>query len=231
MTEQIRDERLNALNTQAERAQAVYEEGKQSLFRPDGSKLYSDEVHEDELTKLAAERKTVVGGVEQEAREAADAARGEIERIESADLADALTEEELARANQKRAFALDAAETMGPEAFKKRLESVLAGGDRGNIFAYWMAGRRKAEGLLDQRRQGLANAGRSSATTGSITNLHEVLGKLEAALGGKSRDASIAAAQRREAEAERVEYLAGYLKDGYRGAASAYGGRKYGRVS
>ena len=65
-------------------------------------------------------------------------------RIEHTDLADAVPQE-LDRANLERAFALDAAEALVAEAFGKRLESVLAGGDRASIFAYWKAAQRKCK--------------------------------------------------------------------------------------
>jgi hypothetical protein len=39
---------------------------------------------------------------------------------------------------------LTAAESLDAKAFEKRLESVLAGGDRAFDFAYWMAGQRKS---------------------------------------------------------------------------------------
>jgi len=77
-------------------------------------------------------------------------------RIENAGPAGASSLVELDRAHLERAFALDAAGALDAEAFGKRLESVLVGGDRVSIFAYRMAGQRKSKesrGRLP-RRQG-----------------------------------------------------------------------------
>jgi hypothetical protein len=142
MTEQIKDAKLRDLNARAERAQARYEEAKKGLFRADGSKFYSDDVHDEQLKKRANERNGVLRDIEQQAHEMKMAVASEVERIENADPANSLSSEELEQANKRRAFAMDAADTLDTKVFGKRLESVLAGGDKGSIFAYWMAGQR-----------------------------------------------------------------------------------------
>ena len=65
-------------------------------------------------------------------------------RVENADLADAVSPKELDRAHLELAFALEATEALGAEAFGKRLESVPAGGDRASC-AYWKAGQRNSK--------------------------------------------------------------------------------------
>lgn len=223
----IKDGKLKDLNARAENAQARYEEGEKTLFRSDGSKLYSEDEHRQQVRALEQERNGVLSDIEQQTHEMRMAVASEIERIENADPADMLTSEELEQANQKRAFALDAAESLGTEALKKRLESVLAGDDRGSIFAYLMAGQRKAEDIRQQRRKALTDAGRPAASGARVTDLDEVLGKMEAALGGDSRDAEIEAAKRKEEEAMQVGLSAGYLKAGARSAAEAQLKKRY----
>lgn len=208
MTEQIRDANLRDLNARAERAQAAYEEGEKALFRADGSKYYSDEVHDEEIKKLAAERRGVLDGIERQAGEVRLSVESEIESIENADPADSLTPDELERANQKRAFAIDASETLSAEAFDKRCESVLAGGDRGSIFAYWMAGQRKSRERSDR------------------VPIGGVLARMEAALGGESRAARVEEASRRGGEAMRAGLLASNLKVGARSTYEAYRKRR-----
>src|SRR5215210_351764 len=105
---EIRDAGLRDLNARAEGAQRRHEEGKKGLRRPDGSKLYSDEVHGEELKKLARERNGVLAEVKRQGREAQLAVASEIMRIENADPAEAISPEELDRANLKRAVALGA---------------------------------------------------------------------------------------------------------------------------
>lgn len=179
MTE-IKDTRLRSLNGQAERAQARFAEDKGLLFRSDGGQLYSDEEHREQLLTLEQERNAVLKDVEAQAKEMRLAVASEIEGIENADPADTLTPEELEQANQRRAFALDAAETLDPEAFGKRLEAVLAAGDKGNIFAHYMAAQRKAK-----EREGRVP-------------FVEVLGKMEAVLGGDRRAKDVEKAHQRE---------------------------------
>lgn len=210
MTE-IKDAKLRDLNVRAERAQTRYEEGTKELFRSDGTKLYSEDEHRQRVRALAQERNAVLRDVEGRAKEARLAVASEIEGIENADPADALTSEELERANQKRAFALDAAEILDAEAFGKRLESVLVGGDKDNIFAYYVAGLRKGK------------------DRGGRVPFGDALGRMEAFLVGGRRTGEVEAARRKEREAFEVESLAHYLQAGVRNAADAYLDRTYGR--
>ena len=117
--------------------------GKKGLRRPDGSKLYSDEVHGEGLKVLARERNGVLAELERQTQEVRLAVASWIVRIENADPADAISPAELDRANLKRAFAPGAAEAFDAEAFGKRLGSGPSGGDRAPNFACWMAGQRK----------------------------------------------------------------------------------------
>lgn len=208
---EIKDAKLRDLHARAERAQADLEEGKKQLFRSDGAKLYSEDEHREQLRALERERNGVLKDVEGQAREIRVGVESEIAGIEHADPADTLTLEELERANQLRAFALDTAEILNPETFGKRLEAVLAGGDKGNIFAYYMAGRRK------------------SAEKEGRVPFRAALDGMEAALGGGQRAQKVEAAKRKEREALEVESLAHHLQTGARGAAGAYLAQTYGR--
>ena len=69
----------------------------------------------------------------------------EIVRIENANPEDASSFAELDRANPGHVFDLTAAEALDAEAFAKRLEFALVGGDRASVFAYRMAGQRKGK--------------------------------------------------------------------------------------
>ena len=101
---EIKDAKLRDLNVRAERAQACFEEGEKELFRPDGSKLFSDSEHGERVRALEQERNGVLRDIEQQAKEVRMAVATEIERIENADPADALAPSELEQANLKRVF-------------------------------------------------------------------------------------------------------------------------------
>lgn len=219
-----RTAKLNELKARAERAQERYEQSEKRLFRPDGSKLYSDDVHKEEIDKLRTERNRELGEVEELVREERVAASTRVENARNADPTELLAEEELGRANAKRAFALDASESFDAEAFGKRLESVLAGGDKAAIFAYWMAGQRKQERLRESRRGTAGDVpGRPASTP-----LDGIVGEMREHLdGGRTRE-SIEAAERTENDAMQVEMLAGSLKHGARTPAQAYLNRTHG---
>lgn len=211
MTE-IKDAKLRDLNVTAERAQTRYEEGTNALLRPDGSKLYADDEHRERVQVLEQERNEVLGEVEHEAHEIRVAVESEIEIIENADPTSSLSSDELEQANLRRAFAMDAAETLSLEAFGKRLASVLAAGDKGSIFAYLVAGQRK------------------SADRGGRVPFRDVLGEMAAALGGDRRAAAVESARHKEGEAFQVEQLAHNLKTGARTSAEAFMNQKYARA-
>lgn len=218
------------LKRQAEAAQRAYEEGKAKLFRPDGSKLYSDEAHEEELGKLRAERNGVLREVKRQAKEAGAAARQETERAGNLDPTGFLTADELSRANSLRAFALDAGETLGIDALRGRLEAVLADGDRGSVFAYWMAGERRKQKIIEGRREELRRAGRPTSAAATGTALDEVLRQMDEALGGKEREARLKGARARIDEAHEVETFAHTRRRDATSASQLYSRRTYGDV-
>lgn len=192
MTERIGG-RLADLKAAANRAQETFEAEKGKLYRPDGSKLFADDVHEEEMAKLRSERRRTLEPIRKEANELGRKAQADAELAKHSDPMEALTDEELSRANVRRAFAIDAAETLPMDALKGRLEAVLAGGDRGLIYAYWTAGQRRREAVR----------GKTGATT-----LDDVLGRMEAALVGDRREKAIVEARERMNEALDVERLA-----------------------
>ena len=216
--------KLGDLKVRAEDAQKRYEEGEKRLFSSDGSKLYSDDVHREEIGKLGAERNRELEEVEELIREERAAASARVENAKNADPTELLTADELARANAKRAFAIDDAEALDAEAFGKRLKSVLAGGDKGAIFAYWMAGQRK-QGQMREQRAGDDAPGRYSSNSTPLDGmLQEMRERLD---GGQTRE-SIEASENAESNAIDVEMLASSLKYGVRTPAEAYMRRAYG---
>lgn len=230
MTEQIRNERLRTLKAKAERAGRKFEEGKQHLFQRGGSKLFAEDVHRRRLEELARERNAVLFEVEEECRQIRAGAAGVLERVQNADPAELLTDEELARANARRAFAIDAAETLPEEVLVERLRSVLAGGDRAVVFAYWMGGLRRREAILERRRERAEARAGSPAAAQPVargTRLDQVLEEMETALGGEEREAELAAARALGEESMDVEGVANSLRYEGRSPAQMYALRNY----
>lgn len=175
--------RLGDLRVRAEAAVEAFEAGSRSLHRPDGSRLYSDGEHADRESALKRERDAVLAEVEEETRSAIEAAAARISNLENRDPLELLSDGELDRANRLRAFALDEALTLGVEDLVGRLESVLAGGDRGAIFAHWMGARRRREAIIERERTRSAEDPRpANPEYRSGTELDGVLDRMRAAL-------------------------------------------------
>src|SRR4051812_38235611 len=91
------------IDTVAERHEAA----KAELFRPDGSKVYGDEEHKERETALKREFDAQIDNIEADIAQRITATEEELLKLEHADPTDILTNEELARANAKRAFVSD----------------------------------------------------------------------------------------------------------------------------
>lgn len=203
---------LKNLEAKAEAAATRFKEGKASLYRGDGAPRYAEDEHRERLEALAVERDAALDAVLEEATGERLAAEGETQRMRHADPASFLAEEELARANARRAFALDAAESLPPDELVRRLEEARASGDRASAFAYWNAGEKM----------------RRAAGKPEPTELGAALEGLRAFLRGESREAVAERASERAGEAMRLEMLAGSLKRGSRNVAGAYANERHG---
>lgn len=206
---------IEDLRRRAEAAKASFEEGRGRLIRPDGARLFSDEAHEEQMANLRRDRDAVLGPVIEEAREILRGTGAEIEALEHRDPAELLTAEELERANARRAFARDAAESLAPDGLVARCESVLAAGNRGAIFAAWMAGERRRAQILEVRRgnarRGADNPAEASLAEGrasTVTELDEILRRMRETLDGGRTAQEIEAVRERAVEASDVQSMA-----------------------
>ncbi|MDP9477280.1 MAG: hypothetical protein M3R38_16635 [Actinomycetota bacterium] len=225
---EIKNVRLRELQGKAEAAGRRFEEGKKRLYK-NGKQLFSDEVHREELDKLARERNAVLFEVEEEARELRAGAVATLERVEHADPAALLSDEELSRANARRGFANDQADSLRVEDLLKRLSSVLHGGDRAAIFAYLLAGQRRRQAILERRRErsgsfasgpgpGVPPSGATAAGSSGGTPLDGVLEEMHKALGGEKLEAELEAARVIGQEAFEVEFAAADIRHQGQGA-------------
>lgn len=216
MTEQIKNERLRNLRAKVEAAGRRFDEGKRRLYQANGDPLFAEDVMKAELEKLARERNAVLFEVEEEVREIAADSSGILERLQNADPIALLSEEELARANARRGFANDEADSLSASDLARRLESVLHAGDRASIAAYLLAGRRRRGAILERRKERAeARSGNGVAAPPSYeasTPLDETLDALEKALGGEKREAELEAAKAIGREAFEVESTAHSLR-------------------
>jgi len=220
----IKADRLKTLKSQAERAQATVEADKATLYRGDGAPVYGDQEHKERLGALTQERNAKLRQIEEEARAERATLDTKAANIKNRDAAGLLTSEELANANDRRAFAQDAAETLGVEELALRLRSVQASGDKGVIFAYLSAAERRRREIVRSRPTG------TNGTASTTTELDGVVSEMRKALDPHA-EAEIESAKSAQEEAMGVELLAANLKHGARTSAEAYVNRQYGNVA
>lgn len=229
MTE-IKDSKLKALQARAERAQSHFETHERMLYRNDGQPVYGEAEMNERLRALRSERTAELRQVQEEVREIGEAAAAEISNVESRDPAELLTAEEIATAGARRLFAQDAAASLDTEALVARLRSVLAGGDKGAIFAHLSAGEGRRGQIIERRRDRAEQAGGTPAARASVstfTPLDEVLSEMREVLDGGRSQGVIEAARSRQQEAVSVEMLAANLTVGARSASEAHFMRNY----
>lgn len=204
------------LRARAERVQRIFEEGRAALHRSDGQRRFSDAEHAERLNALRGERNRVLGELEEELRAAFEETNAQITNLEHRDPTELLTSDELGLASQKRAFASDAAETLDIETLKARLEAVLAGGEKGSIFAHWMAGQKRREKILERRRENARSASEANPVAASqihtFTELDDVLGRMHEALDEGRTATAIEAARTRLQELADVEQTAYFAR-------------------
>jgi hypothetical protein len=218
------NETIKNLKARAEHAQAKFEADKATLYRADGAPVYGDQEHKERLGALTQERNATLRQIEEDAQAERATLDTKLLNIKNRDAAGLLTSEELANANDRRAFAHDAAETLGVEELALRLRSVQAAGDKGVIFAYLSGAERRQREIVRTRSTG------TNGTGSSTTELDGVISEMRKALDPHA-EAEIESAASAQEEAMGVELLAANLKHGARTSAEAYVNRQYGNVA
>lgn len=202
---------IEQLRRRAEAAKRTFEEGRGRLFQADGSRLFSDQAHEEQLATLRAERNAVLDEILEQARAVRQGATTEITNLENRDPQELLTADELDRANARRAFALDTAESLSPADLAARLESVLAGGDKAAIFAHWMAGDRRRARILERGRDAARRTSVNPAAVNqapTVTELDGILIRMREVLDEGRTAREMEAARERARDASDVEGMA-----------------------
>lgn len=215
--------RLGDLKVHIDDAQEKFETDKATLYRSDGSQMFSEDEHKERLDALTRERNTTLKQAEEDVREEMIKLDERVEHVKARDIAELLDGEELRAAGDRRAFAIDASETLGTGELASRMRSVLATGDKGAIFAYLNAGERKRRELVNARPAGRAGAS-------SATDLDSVLAEMRKVLNPNA-ESEIEAAKERKEKAVQLQVLAGNLQQGARNSAQVYINQAYGDVA
>jgi len=223
MTEQLGG-RLGDLSAHIETASAKFEAETATLYRPDGTPLFAEDEHAARLDSLTRERNAALRQAGEDVREEMVKLDEHVEHLRARDVAERLSTEELQAAGDRRAFAMDAASTLGTGELADRMRSVLATGDKAAIFAYLNAGERKRAEILNARS---SSAGGSSAGASSGTDLDGVLIAMRRSLD-PTAESELAASTERQHKALQLQLLAGSLRQGARDSATAHMNRVYG---
>ena len=193
--------RIEELRARAEAAAERFERARDGLLRQDGSPIYAEAEHAERLAALREERNVALREVEQELVGAVSEAQEDLAALENGDPASMLTGEELATANARRALAQDDVAGLAPEELITRLRAVRHGGDRGSMFAYALAARRRARA---------GDIGGSEADRLELTAVLEELGE---AIVLEDRRAELEAARQRIRGADEVRTISYLAKN------------------
>lgn len=117
-----------------EQAGEKHEQAKAALFRSDGSKVYGEETHGERLAEIEREFRTEMDAIEADVDRRVEEAESSLLRAEHTAPADALTNEELERANALRPFVSDEAFNLPLDQLERRLRAAAASGDRPTMF-------------------------------------------------------------------------------------------------
>lgn len=205
------------MNERAKIDQAAehFEEKRASLFRPDGSKVYTDEEHTERESVLRRELNATFDHIAPDIEKRITAHEQEVLKLEHADPSGSLSSEELERANARRAFVADEVFGLGVDALAERMRAVAASGDRPAMFLYAHHARAKMK-TFDSEAEGL--------------RLKELVGELESALdpeGTRGREKASASLE----EARELKSYAHYRKHGAKDAVELYMNRTYGKTA
>jgi hypothetical protein len=137
MTEQLR-ERIDSTAGRYEAEQA-------KLYRPDGSKRHADQEHQERSGALRETFNGEMDRLETEITEKIARRETALVSTEFSDSADALTAEELQKANGRRELIAEDARDLSMEDLIGRFRAALASGDRSLIYLWCRYAGRRAE--------------------------------------------------------------------------------------
>lgn len=125
---------MTELHAKIDQAAKTFEEKRSNLYRPDGSKVFSDAAHTERESVLRQELNATLDHIGREIEQKITAHEQEVLKLEHADPSAALTTEELSRANARSAFVADEVFGLSVDALASRMKAVAASGDRPAMF-------------------------------------------------------------------------------------------------
>lgn len=132
--------------------QSRRESAEQSLYREDGSRLYSDAEHAERLQQIKAERDQRAADLTEQADKLVEQRQAELAALEDADPIVSLSESELSKANGLRAFIREDAEESSLQDLARRAKAASLSGDKVTALLYSRyASRRHARDLESMR--------------------------------------------------------------------------------
>lgn len=189
--EQIRND-ADAANRRRESEEA-------GLYRQDGSKMYSDAAHADQMNELTARRDETVAELQEQADSAVTAAHTRLEAVENRDPIDRLSEDELQRASGRRAFVKEDAEDLPLAELTSRVKTALHDNDPAMITLYGRYAARRADAEREKMRQ--AGGSSSAADAQALGDLREAVEAATARLNSGGRAMALQAAREKLEEA------------------------------
>ena len=197
-----------------EAAASRFAAARDKLHRPDGSPVWGPEEHKERLNALVAEFDAAARPIHDDAEQDEAAGRVAFEALAGADPIDALTPDELARANGLRPFVAEECAESPVHQLLPRMRAALASKDTVTLIL-WQR--------YTGRRWDQVSAAGSTAGPG-MSEFRTLLDQLQAAIADPQADAKREAAIRRVATAravqQRVNRVRGQL-DGSDAAAQA----------
>jgi hypothetical protein len=201
-----------------------HEQAMGELFRPDGSKFYSDDEHTARAAELKREFNANIDAIEDDIAQRIASTEEELLKLEHADPTDILTNEELERANVKRAFVADDCFNLPLKQLEQRCRAALASGDRATMFLY----AHHAAQRVGEPKGYDPNNPRSGDEEGS-REVREVVAELEKKLAPE-RESKLERAREELSEAQELKRYAYYRRRGAKNAAELYLNQRYGNV-
>lgn len=202
------------LQSRALNAEGTRDRAREALYRPDGSKRYSDEEHNERQRAISEMFREALTTIEEDVEREAATAETELATLEHGDPTTFLNTEELERAGAKRVFVNEDVEGLPAREIAGRLRAVLGGGDKASIFCYLQATERRVR-----------------ETNTPPDGVSEVLTEMRSELMGDSRRREIEGTRLRMEEAREVKGLVWNLRRGGRNAGEVYRKQAYGDIA
>lgn len=181
------------ISKQADAANQRRESEEARLYREDGSRMFSDAAHADQMTEITGRRDETIAELQEQTDSAVTAAHTRLEAVENQDPLDRLSEDELQRASGRRAFAKEDAEDLPIPELTSRVKAALHDNDKAMITLYARYSSRRADAEREKMRQ--AGGAGGAADAQALGDLREAVEAATKKLNGGGRAMALKAAR------------------------------------